>query len=96
MDFGFIRGSQYTIKTEEGPTITSKDGYNSYLLIIDRATRYTWVFLSKSKHPPVDIAREILRKFKANHTHRTCRTDQGKELGKSANFSKCVKKKDSV
>ena len=40
MDFGFVHGSNYTIKQETGPTITSKDGYDSYLLIIDRATRY--------------------------------------------------------
>ena len=44
MDFGFVRGSTYTIKQENGPTITSKDGYNSYLLIIDRVTRYMWFF----------------------------------------------------
>ena len=52
MDFGFVRGSSYTIKQEDGPPITSKEGYNSYLLIIDRATRYMWVFLTSSKEPP--------------------------------------------
>lgn len=44
IDFGFVRGSNYTIKQENGPTITSKDGYNSYFLVIDRSTRYTWIF----------------------------------------------------
>ena len=86
MDFGFVRGSTYTLKQENGPTITSKDGYNSYLIIVDRATRYMWVFLTKSKHPPVHVARKVLRKFKATNPHRTVRTDQGKELGKSEAF----------
>ena len=40
MDFGFVRGSGYKVKGEDGPTITSIDGYNSYLIIIDRVTRY--------------------------------------------------------
>ena len=46
MDFGFVRGSQYSIKQEDNPTITSKDGYNSYLIIVDQASRYTWIFLT--------------------------------------------------
>ena len=81
MDFGFVRGSSYTIKQEDGPTITSKEGYNSYLLIIDRATRYMWVFLTSSKEPPTEIARKVLQKFKSPDTHRIVRTDQGRELG---------------
>ena len=90
MDFGFVRGSTYAIKKENGPTITSKDGYNSYLLIVDRATRYMWLFLTASKHPPVETARKVLHKFKSSHPHRTVRTDQGKELGKSDKFRAMV------
>ena len=63
MDFGFVRGSTYTIKQEHGPTITSKDGYNSYLLIIDRVARYMWVFLTSSRHPPIIIAQRVLHKY---------------------------------
>ena len=63
MDFGFVRGSAYTIKQEEGPTVTSKDGYNSYLIIIDRATRYTWIFLRATKHPPIGITRRVQEKL---------------------------------
>ena len=90
MDFGFVRGSNYTIKTEDGPTVTSIDGYNSYLIIVDRATRYIWLFLTKSKHPPVDIARKVLKKFRSDHKHRTVRTDQGGELGRSEEFRTMV------
>ena len=32
MDFGFVRGSEYRIKSKEGPTVTSHDGKNSYLI----------------------------------------------------------------
>jgi len=54
MDMGFVRGSKYRTKDEDGQMVTSLDGYNSYLLIIDRATRYMWVFLSKYKTPKID------------------------------------------
>lgn len=49
IDFGFMRGSGYCTTDEEGRTITSIDGYRSYCLIIDRLSRYTWVFLTKTK-----------------------------------------------
>jgi hypothetical protein len=55
MDFGFMRGSSFSEKDSDGKIITSMDGYNAYLLIIDRYSRYTWVFLTKGKHPPLDI-----------------------------------------
>ena len=90
MDFGFVRGSNYNVKEEDGPTVTSKDGYNSYLLIIDRATRFTWIFLTTSKHPPVNIAKKVLSKFKSYHRHRTVRIDQCKELGSSKAFREMV------
>ena len=35
MDFGFVRGSEYRVKQEHGPTLTSIDGFNSYLIIVD-------------------------------------------------------------
>ena len=50
IDFGFVRGSKYTIKQETGNTITSKDGYTSYFIIFDRATRYTRIFLTKERN----------------------------------------------
>ena len=38
MDFGFVRGTGYKIKSEKQSTITNIDGFNSYLLIVDRVT----------------------------------------------------------
>ena len=92
LDFGFVRGSSFKLPTAngEGPTITSVDGKNSYCLIVDRATRHIWVFLSNSKEPPIEPVRMVLRKFGANITHRTARTDQDKGLGKSKDFLKML------
>ena len=90
MDFGFVRGSSFKLKDKTGKTITSIDGMNSYLSIIDRATRYMWVFPCKSKTPPLDIVERILNKFKCKNPHCTVRTDQGGELGKSDNFANLI------
>ena len=54
MDMGFVRGSGYDVKDEDGKRITSLDGYNSYLIIIDQKTRRHWIFLTKNKNPPLD------------------------------------------
>lgn len=86
MDFGFVRGSEFSLKNEKGGTITSIDGYNSYLSIIDRKSRYMWIFLTSSKTPPVEAVQKFLNKFKSTNTHRTVRVDQGGELGKSHDF----------
>ena len=90
MDFGFVRGSEYRVKQEHGPTTTSIDEFNSYLIIVDRVTRYIWVFLTTSKSPPINLAQRVLNKFKSVNEHRTVRTDQGKELGRSAKFQAMV------
>ncbi len=81
---------QETREEENVPIITSKDGYNSYLLIIDRVMRYMWVSLASSKEPATIIARKFLRKFKSKNKHRTVNTDQGRDLGRSAFFSKMI------
>jgi deoxyuridine 5'-triphosphate nucleotidohydrolase len=85
-DFGFVRGSAFRMKTEDGKTITSIDGKNSYCLIVDRATRYVWVFIADSKEPPVEAIRMILQKFGAKIPHRTFRTDRDKGLNLSLLF----------
>ena len=64
MDFGFGRGGGYRLKTDNNKTITSIDGYNSYLIIVDQVTRYMWIFLTSSKSTPINLAQRVLRKFK--------------------------------
>jgi hypothetical protein len=41
IDFGFMRGSQFSETDQQGCTITSIDGYRSYCLIIDKRSHYT-------------------------------------------------------
>ena len=83
MDFGFFIVSEYSIKQENAPTVTSIDGYNSDLIIVDRVTMNMWIFLTSSKIPPINIAKKVLNKFKCSNKHRTVRTYQEKELGRS-------------
>ena len=89
-DFGFVRGSEFSLELEGGKTITSVDGKNSYLLVADRATRMIWTHCSNSKSAPVKEVQAILQKFKSVNPHRSVRTDQDKALGKSIEFCKMV------
>jgi hypothetical protein len=78
MDFGFMRGSGFASKDLEGRTITSKDGYRSYLLIICHKSRYMWVFLTKTKQPPLPIMQRFLQEHgNKTTTKRIIRTDEG-------------------
>ena len=92
-DFGFVRGSAFSRIDEKGRTFTSRDGFRSYLIIVDRATRYKWVFLTKTKHPPLKELKSVLEKHKHLTANLNCtiRTDQGGELGKSNAFKELVK-----
>jgi dUTP pyrophosphatase len=70
--------------------MTSIDRKNSYLSIIDKATRFMWVFLTSSKTPPIKIIQTVLNKFKSTNPHRTVRVDQGGELGGSRAFAEMI------
>jgi transposase InsO family protein len=97
MDFGFMRGSGFDAKDKEGNTITSIDGYRSYLLIIDKCSQYTWVFLAKTKTPPIIIIETFLQQHgNPNTTHRTIRTDKGSELWGSYSFQEAILKANFI
>ncbi len=65
--------------------VSSHDEYMSYLLVIDEASRMAWVFLTKSKDPPIDIVCVFLTLH--GHSDGGCvRTDQGGELASSGAF----------
>ena len=93
MDFGFLRGSAFSAKNKDGQLITSIDGFRSYLIVVDRATRYKWIFLTTTRHPPLKEIKTILTKYQTitDKLHCTIRTDQGGELGKSTAFRELVK-----
>jgi hypothetical protein len=60
-------------------------GYSAYLIIVDEASRYVWVFLWKLKEPPIDLALAFLA-IHGSPDGGVIRTDQGGELTFSANF----------
>jgi hypothetical protein len=89
MDFGFMQASssEYNGKDKKHTqVIKSWDGYSSYLLIVDEASWYIWVFLTKSKDPPIDIVETFLARFGHADGGVVC-TDQGGELVRSSEFS---------
>jgi hypothetical protein len=91
IDFGFMKGGEFVLQDKEGRTITSIDGYRSYCIIVNRASRYTWVFLTKTKHPPVDLITKFLEQHGNKQVaRRTIRTDEGGELWNSALFRDAV------
>ena len=86
MDFGFMRSSHsdYSCPDKRSDrVIASWDGYSSYLLIVDEASQFIWVFLTKSKDPPIDIIDKFLQKFGHAVGGSVC-TDQGGELAGSS------------
>jgi hypothetical protein len=93
MDFSFLQGSAFAAKTKDGQLITSIDGFRSYLIIVDRATRYKWVFLTTTRNPPLKEITSVISKYKhlTKSLHCTVRTDQGGELGKSNAFRELIK-----
>jgi hypothetical protein len=88
MDFGFMRASAADYSHPHKGTdrvVWSYNGYSIYLLIINEAFRYVWVFLTASKNPPLDIVMEFLH----HHGHEnggSIRTDLGGELARSVAF----------
>ena len=94
MDFGFVRGEEYRRQNKNKTGfITSMDGYNSYLIIVDAHTRFTWIYLTSSKEPPVDIVKSFLQDNGLEKGPRYIRTDQGGELYSSKRFHTMVSEK---
>ena len=86
LDFGFMRASSDSFHKTPGASrvVDSYDGYNSYLLITDAKTRFTWVFLTTSKAPPIDLVKTFLLQNGLPTGYRALRLDQGGELWRSA------------
>lgn len=99
MDFAFLRASSkdYTkTKVKQDRIVKSYDGYNSHLVVVDEATSYVWVFLLKSKEPPIETVLEFL-KIHGNKDGGIVRTDQGGELARSDEFkTKLLKERHYV
>ncbi|EJK69950.1 hypothetical protein THAOC_08742 [Thalassiosira oceanica] len=92
MDFGFIRASKSdfsrpNLKTDR--VVESFDGYSSYLIVVDEVTRHAWVFLCKSKEPPINYVSEFLYSHGLK-SGGVIRCDQGGELARSKEFRKVM------
>ena len=92
MDYGFVRGKNFKTTDKDGKLVTSLDGYRSYLLVVDHATRYKWIFLTKRKTPPIEQVERLLETIDCKASGKFIMTDQGGELGKSFAFQKMVDK----
>ena len=89
IDFGFVRSlddSKDKVSKNKHNFTTSIDGFNSYVIIVDAFTRYTWTFLTSSKEPPIDLLKSFLNDHGLQQGNRTIRTDQGGELYRSVRF----------
>jgi hypothetical protein len=69
--------------------VESFDGYTSYLLIVDEVTKYSWIFPTKSKEPPIELTRHFLKEF-GNASGGLIRCDQGGELARSEEWRTMV------
>jgi hypothetical protein len=68
MDFGFMRASALDYSQPDkmkDRVVCSYDGCSSYLLVVDKALHFGWIFLTATKEPPLDI----IRAFLAQHGH---------------------------
>ncbi len=64
MDYGFMWASSSDFSktsSSKDRVVYSYDGYTSYLLIVDEASRYIWVFPTSSKDPPLDLVSTFLQ-----------------------------------
>jgi hypothetical protein len=77
MDFGFVRGTGFANKDKTGKLVTSIDGYRAYLLIIEGYSRYVWILLTKTKHPPISYLTTFLELHGKKEGRRIIRTDKG-------------------
>jgi hypothetical protein len=66
--------------------------YNSYLLIVDAASRYLWAFLLKNKDPPIELIDKFLSKHGTAKRETLITTAPDGLLAKSMSFANlCVK-----
>ena len=98
MEFCFVRGRTFKSKDDQGQLVTIIDDFRLYVIIVDRDTHYKRLFLTKTKHLPIDKVDQVLKKFYPSLIGLQCtvRIDQGGELGKSQQFRDLLKKYDYV
>jgi hypothetical protein len=89
MDLGFMQASSSDYNGHRklnDRVVSSWDGFSSYLLVVDEASRYVWVFLTKSKEPPLDIVKKFLDRF-GHKDGGLVQMNQGGKLARSTAFT---------
>jgi hypothetical protein len=89
MDYGFVRASNdedfdWPTKKKDR-VIESFDGFSSYLLIVDEVSKHSWIFLTKTKDPPIGLTKIFMREY-CNADEGFIRCDQGGELARSTKW----------
>ena len=82
MDFGFMRASTSDYSTpnlETDRVVESFDGCVAYLIIVDKASKFVWIFLRKSKEPPIELVSHFLQMY-GRRWGGVIHCDQGGEL----------------
>ena len=95
VDFGFMcaSSSDYSKPSKaKDRVINSWDGYALFLLVVDKASQYTWVFLMKSKEPPFGIIDTFIKCFGYLNSG-SVHSDQGGKLARSVAFSDMLLRK---
>jgi hypothetical protein len=95
MDFGFMHASTLDYShPQKGKdrVVCLYDGFTLYLLIVDEATQYVWVFLTASKEPPLAIVSKFLRHHGHEDRGSIC-TNQGGKLACSFEFQDLILQK---
>ena len=86
LDFGFMRASSDSFHKTPGASrvVDSYDGYNSYLLITDAKTRFTWFFsLPARPHPLTLLKSSCSSKNGLPNGYPALHLDQGGEIWRS-------------
>jgi hypothetical protein len=90
MDFSFLRASlsDYGVTpsmSSDDRVVQSFDGFYASLVIVDKRSQRSWVFLRKSKEPPTELVDIFLKKYGLS-SGGIIRCDQGGELVRSDAF----------
>lgn len=92
IDMGFVHGTKYSHKSDDGDLDLSIGGYNCYLLVVDQATHYKWVFLFRNKSPPINTILNFLTLHSTKeHMLKKIYTDEGGELWGSHTLQKAIR-----
>lgn len=64
--------------------------------MVDKETRYKWIFTTKTKDPPIQQVTTLLQLLKSKKDYKYVMTDQGGELGRSGKFAQAVEKEGYI